>query len=266
MPGGEVVGREVGIEERQPVADDQRLVGDGGERPAGEVVTDAFLTAAGLGPASGPKRSPFGFGVVDALGPEQQPLGEHRQVSQGVRAEVRAVHGHGPPAGQLEPLGGAGLRHRGFGGLAGDVVVEVQEREHHPDAPLIELPAERRRADTGEEGTRERREDAGPVARETVGGDRGAVTDTGQPVEGQVDDRARRFAGDVGDEADAAPVEFGHAQTILMRGHGLLAGVAHGSAGSRDPRSGVPSTSRNLPGTVGQAGATPVSRRASYRT
>jgi hypothetical protein len=225
--------------------------------PAGEVVPDAFLAAARLGAASGAKRSPFGFGVVDAVGPHQQALGEHGQVGQGVRPEVGAVHGDGPPAGQFEPFGGAGFCDRGFGGLAGDVVVEVQEREHHPEAVLVELPPDRRRADPGEEGPGERREDAGPVAREPVGRDRGAVADAGQPGEGELDDRARPVAGDIGDESDAAPVEFGHAQTLLMGGHGLLAGlhtVPRGRGIQGPARRPVPEPSWNRGSSWGDTG------------
>ncbi len=155
---------------------------------------------------------------------QQETLGEHRQVGEGVGAEVRVVDRDHTPAGQLQPFRGAGVRDRGLGGLAGDVVVEVQEREHQPDATLVELASERGAADSGEERPRERREDPGPVPRDAVGGHRGAVTHAGQTVERELDDGARVITCGVGDEADAAAVEFRHAQTILMRGHDLLAG------------------------------------------
>ena len=207
---------EVGVEEGQPVAEHERLVGDRPEREAREVVADAFRATGRLGaspgartPAARRRRRPSPRGAAAALGSGW--AGRQR-----VGPEVRLVDGDGPPAGELESL-----RRRTPSATAAWArrTAAPSSRSKNPNATPrragVERPVERRGTELGEEGVRDRREDTGTVARHAVRGDRGAVAHTAQPLERELDDAARRARG-VGDEADAAAVELGLA-TVVAR-------------------------------------------------
>ena len=182
---------EVGVEERQAVADDERLVSHRPEREAREVVADAGVAARRLGAAARPERAPLGLQRVESLGAQQQPLRERRQVSQRMGAEVGLVDRDGSPPSELEALDATRRVDRVLSLSHGRAVVAVEERERDTEPPGVKRSAELRRADVGEEGVRDRREDPGPVARHAVGGERGTMPHTAQPVEREVDDGAR---------------------------------------------------------------------------
>ena len=204
---GEVGCVEVAVERAQPVADHERLVGDGREREAGEVRALLVVAAARLGGAASPERAPVGFDRVDVVRQGQDRLPERGLVDLGGRAELGLVDGDLSPPHELQSFGRARLRHRRLRGLGGRVV-EVEERVHHAEAAGIDLLTERLAHDAGEEVPRQRHEESGTVAREPVGGHRLPVADARQPGERQLDDLATRLARRPGHEPDPARVEL----------------------------------------------------------
>jgi hypothetical protein len=66
---------------------------------------------------------------------------------------------------------------------------------------------------------REGKEDPGAVAGERIGGDRSAVLDPAQGLEGGVHDRPRCPPPSIGDEADATGIPFGGQRVV--QGHGI---------------------------------------------
>ncbi len=205
----ELVVREVGVERGEPVAEDERLVRDGDEREAGEVVADARLAARRLCLPPRPVRAPFGLDAVDALGPQQDRVPEGRLVDASRRAEVRLVDRDRTPPGDFDALGGARIVDGRLRDTHGVVVRQREERRDDADPGGVEVAPEVLAADPGEVAMRERNQDPGAVAGDAVGRDRLAVTHAREPGEGSIDDLTAGVPGRVRDEADAAGIAFG---------------------------------------------------------
>ena len=218
---GEVGRREVGVELGEAVADDERLVGDGREREAREVVPHVLLATARLGAAAGAQGAALGLGVVDPVGVHEQRLRHARQVAAGRGADAGLVDGDVAPAGELDALDGAGVGERGLGRLRGVVVVEVEEREPDAEPGGVERPPQRGLADPGEERTRERDQQPGAVTRDAVGRDRRPVADAGQAPQRELDDltgaRASGAAADAPEASATKPMPHESISARAMR-------------------------------------------------
>jgi hypothetical protein len=83
----------------------------------------------------------------------------------------------------------------------------VPEEDHPEPAPRA-----------GDQSAGQRQQDARPVARELVGGDRPAVAHTREAFEESVHDRARGAAGRIGEKTDAAGVALA-ARVVDQRLH-----------------------------------------------
>ena len=177
---GEVVVGEVGVERGEPVADDERLVGDGRERASSRSsARTSRLATRRLGRAAGRgTRWRSASAAVDARGPEEDRLAHRGQVGARARADVGLVDRDVAPADELDASSAAGVGDRGLRDLAATsssrsrYAYTTPSRSGSSSRPS-DLPA-----DPGEERPRDRDEDAGAVAGEAVGRDRAFGTRT----------------------------------------------------------------------------------------
>src|SRR5262249_21019527 len=154
---------------------------------------------------------------VDAFGALQDAVPQRRLVDPRRRPEVGLVDRYRAPPGDVDPLGAAGVGDSVLRDPHRVVVAEVEEGRHDADAVCIQLEAQLLGADAGEERARDRRQEAGAVARDAVGGDRLPGAPAGQAGQGEIDDLATRRAGGVRDEADAACIELRALPSALTR-------------------------------------------------
>src|SRR5439155_6179031 len=128
---------------------------------------------------------------VDSARPRERELLDPRRRRAGGLTERPLVDRDGPPAERLEPLRATCRLERGTGAL-------VPQEDHRQTASRV-----------GEQRGRQGQEQPRAVPCSAVGGGRAAVAYAQERLEEHVDDLARGTAVDVGDEADAAGIEFG---------------------------------------------------------
>ena len=202
----EVRVREVGVEGHESVADHERLVGDGREGPAGEVVPDAGSRAGRLRPPARAQGTTLRVVLVDVCRSRQHCVQQRGQVVERGRAELRLVDRHLPPPDDLEALLDARVDDRVLGTLACGAIASIEVGGGDADALRVHGGGAAR--DRGEELAWQREEHAGTVAGEPVGGDRTPVPDAREARERELDDLSARAAVLVGDEPDPAGVEL----------------------------------------------------------
>jgi hypothetical protein len=175
-------------------------------------VPHVFGATLRLSAAPGAERATVGFGVVDAIGTEEDRVPDRREIVTRGGAELRFVDRHGPPAHQLETLVGARTRDCGLRDSAVAVVVEIEECSGDPEAIGRHLCTQLVPRDAREETARERREDPGAVTGDAVGCNRATVSHAREATEGELDDLTAHVTARRRDETDAARIDLGLSQ------------------------------------------------------
>ncbi len=196
---------EVGIEHRQVGRHHQPLVADQPTRQRRHVVDRIAGADALVGAAASDEQV--------ALEHLRQHPGRRvdenlRDVRQGVARFLAAgvgVDRHRPPAGDLEPLPFQLRVQVGAGGLGqGRVAVE----EHHADAVMLAQLDAGRGGGLAQEPVGFAHQQAAAVAGFAVGGDRAAVGEPRQGVDGGMDQPVARPVIHLGDQSETATVSF----------------------------------------------------------
>jgi hypothetical protein len=115
---------------------------------------------------------------------------DRRNARRGRLAERARVGGDAPPADDPKALGGSRI-------LDAAARAVLAQKDHRQSAPR---PRNEHRC--------ERKQDPGAVPGQAVGRDGATVPHAAEPLECGVEDRPRRAAAEVGDEADATRVAF----------------------------------------------------------
>ncbi len=200
----EVGGAQVGVEGREPLRAEERLVGDDREAARGHVHGSPGLSRRGVDAPPHPVGQSIRLRGIHAVRPPQDRLDDPRGGRPRVVAERVGVHRHPPPPPDAEPLGGSRLLHHGADRPPGAAVADEDDGD----------PGQIRVAEGGpelarEHAPRDRQEHPRPVAGRLVGRDRAAMAQVLERLQGEIDHASARTASRARDKADAACVAFG---------------------------------------------------------